>query len=248
MSTRFENKLILPRGAMGPTTLLELTPDDLASVERWHRREWDQFRNEVVAYKNRILEASRSAYLRAYDRAQHCEKCRQRRASIMLAVKAFKGPRRQRGILQLAAGGTMVGAASGDCSFTASTIPNLFEFNIEPTNSYTQARLHQDGDWYSNASTNGAWGGSDGTWDGDCAIADYDSRWNRISGTVPNANTSNTDGNWAAANTAGGSAVGYNSNFGVDSGSFNLELRDGTSLNVLFTDSFTMNAEVDARN
>jgi hypothetical protein len=230
---------------MGPTTLLRLSPEDRNSVERWHRREWEQFLAEVKAYKVRVLENARGGYMRAWEKAQKCEKCRRRRRAIMLAVQAFKGPRSQRGSILLSA---FQGAGgSGDCSFTASTIPNLSQFAIEPTDAYTQARLHTDGDWYYNDSTNGAWGASRGTWDGDCALNDYDSRWNKISGSNSNWQTVGSDGVWSAAGTTGAS-VGYTRNFGILSGSWNVELRDGTTLNVLFTDSFTMYAEVDARN
>lgn len=139
-------------------------------------------------------------------------------------------------------------AESFGCTATASTISNLIEFNVEPTNSYTHARLHNDGDWYSNAATSQTWGASEGTWQGSCAIADYDARWNQISGDTENGGlTVGTNGTWQAASTT--TAVAYEvTTIGQLSGSFNLELRDGTSLNTLFTDSFTMNCDVDARN
>lgn len=250
MSSRFENKLILPRGVMGPTTLLELPPDDLVSVERWHRREWDQFREEIKAYKQRVQDRARDFVLWNRD---HCLACKGARAwrkyrPIVMAAAygGFRGPRYQRGILNVV-GTTAIGAvAGGDCTFTASTVPNLSEFNIEPTDSYTHARLHTDGDWYWNEATNLAWGSSKGTWQGGCAIADYDSRWNHNSGTTPNSNITGTDGVWHVATTS--AAVGYSRNFGIASGTFDLQLRDGTSLNVLFTDSFSMYVEVDARN
>jgi len=237
----------MPRGPLGPTTALG--PHEKRII-RWYPKEWAEFLNEVTAYKLRVHERYRTLLMRLAESRRRCPRCRrtyQAAQDLANFMRPFVGPRKQRGSIGTFSLGTFE-EGSTDCSFTASTIPNLFEFNIEPTDSYTQARLHQDGDWYWNESTNGAWGASRGTWDGDCAIADYDSRWNQISGTVPNANVSNTDGNWAAANTAGGSAVGYSRNFGIANGSFNLELRDGTSLNVLFTDAFTMWAEVDARN
>lgn len=169
------------------------------------------------------------------------------RRNIALATMGFKGKaglrKYQRGSIGMMAGaGTM--AAGGDCTYTASTVPALSDFTIEPANAFTRARLHSDGDWYW-AETN-SWGTSDGTWQGGCAVADYDTRWTQVSGTTPNSVVSGTDGTWSAATTS--KAVGYDTNFGIKSGSFTLECRDGTSLNTLFTDSFTMSAEVDSKN
>jgi hypothetical protein len=242
MSTRFEKRIIMPRGAMGPTTLLGLPREDLASVERWHRREWDEFREELKAYKLRVLEAGRTAYLRA----RYCPKCRARRQRVYDAMMRF--PKHVLMAPIPAMGRARLAAAAADCSYTASTVPNLNEFNVEPTNSYTQARLHSDGDWYHSANTSQSFGASQGTWDGDCAIADYDSRWVQNTGDIENSTvTTSTDGTWHAATTS--AAVGYQvTTLGLLSGTFDLELRDGTSLNVLFTDAFSMNCEVDARN
>jgi hypothetical protein len=241
MSTRFEKRVIMPRGAMGPTTLLRLPDEDLSSVERWHRKEWEGFLEEIVAYKLRILEAGRAAYLRARE----CPKCIERRKRIYDAMMRF--PKHVL-MAPIPAMGRHRATVGGDCTYTASTIGNLIEFNVEPTNSYTHARLHNDGDWYSNAATSQTWGASEGTWQGSCAIADYDARWNQISGDTENGGlTVGTDGTWQAASTT--TAVAYEvTTIGQLSGSFNLELRDGTSLNTLFTDSFTMNCDVDARN
>jgi hypothetical protein len=175
-----------------------------------------------------------------------------RRRDIVLAQMGFRGKeglrRYQRGSVgcHVQAAAAQQGAG-GDCTFTASTIPNLFEFNIEPTNSFTGGRLHSDGDWYGNATTIQSFGGSDGTWQGGCAVADYDTQWNRISGTIPNSLVSGTDGVFSAATLS--KAVGYfETNIGVLSGSFTLVCRDGASLNTLFTDAFTMNCEVETRN
>jgi hypothetical protein len=243
MSTRFEKKIIMPKGKMGRTTLMDLSKEDRQSVERWHRKEWHQFIEEAVAYKHRVLGAARDAYLWNREKCIACKKVR----SIANTMRKFKSRYHQRGSVTLGAAGISTfsqHSAGGDCSFTASTVPNLSDFVIEPANAYTRARLHSDGDWYwSEANT---WSTSKGTWDGDCAIADYDTRWNRVSGTVPNDVVSGTDGVWSAATTS--KAVGYNSNFGIDSGSFSLECRDGTTLTLLFTDSFTMSAEVDSKN
>ena len=149
----------------------------------------------------------------------------------------------QRGNFAMFPAGTQA-ILDSDCTFTASTIPNITDFSIEPTNSFAQARLHSDGDWYSNAGNTDTFGSSEGTWQGGCAVADYDTRWNRSSGTVPTNAVSGSDGVWSAATTS--KAVGYGiTATGVESGSFNVECRDGASLNVLFTDAFTMGAEVD---
>ena len=230
---------------MGPTTLLDLSRDDRASVIRWHRREWEQFVAEVQAYKNRVLVESTDAYRRLYDSARKCEKCKKRRRAIMRAVQAFKGPRSQRGSIILSAFRGAVG--SGDCSYTASTIPNLNDFTFSPNDAWTHARLHSDGDWYSNEGSSG-WGASDGTWDGDCAIADYDTRWNNNSGDTSNNNTSGIDGTWSAATTS--KAVGYFATNPADLfvGTFDLECRDGTTLTLLFTDAFSMSCEQEPKN
>lgn len=146
----------------------------------------------------------------------------------------------------MGAASTMVDAGVSGCTATNSTIPSLFDFCINPCVARTRARLHTDGDWYSTEGTT-SWGTSDGTWQGSCAIGDYDSRWNRTSGQVPNEGVSGTDGVWSDAAVTG-AAVGYASNFGVDNGLFDVEIRDATTLSVLFTDSFNMNAEADAKN
>lgn len=219
----------MPRGPLGPTTLLHLPPQEIQSVERWHRKEWEQFRQELVAFKERV-------HTKALDfirfNRDHC-----------IACKGFKGWRKQRGSILLSAFGISPG--SGDCTFTASTIPNLTDFTFEPDDAWTRARLHSDGDWYSHQGSN-SWSTSDGTWQGICTVAEYDTRWTRVSGSTPNSVTSGTDGVWSAATTS--KAVGYQVTFGIRSGSFTLECRDGTSLNVLFTDSFTMFGEVDSKN
>ncbi len=169
------------------------------------------------------------------------EECRTQRKMLQVALRKF-----QRGNFHMFPAGIMA-LLAGDCTFTSSSIPNLFEFNIEPTNSFTGGRLFSDGDWYSNATTSANFGSSDGTWQGSCAVADYDTQWNRLSGTVPNSLVSGTDGVFSAATLS--KAVGYlETNIGVLSGSFNLVCRDGMSLNTLFTDSFTMSCEVETRN
>lgn len=179
--------------------------------------------------------------IQAAQKMLACESCRKRRVMLMEGLRKF-----QKGNFAMFPAGTQALLASADCSFTTSSIPNLFEFNIEPTDSYTHGRLFSDGDWYWNEATNLSWGGSRGTWQGGCAIADYDTRWNHNSGTVPNSNLSGTDGVWHAATTS--AAVGYSRNFGVANGSFDVQCRDGTTLTLLFTDSFNMQCEVDPRN
>jgi hypothetical protein len=170
-----------------------------------------------------------------------CESCRKRRLVLMEGLRKY-----QRGNFSVWPAG-MFSVIEGDCSFTASTIPNLSEFNIEPTNSFTGARLHSDGDWYSNEATSVSFGTSDGTWQGGCAIADYDTRWTRVSGSIPSSSVSGVDGVWSAATTS--KAVGYFiSGADTEIGSFTLECRDGSSLNVLFVDAFTMDCTVDPRN
>ena len=208
---------------LGPTTLLQLPADDLASVQRWHSKEWAQFLAEVKTYKRYMHNIARD--LVNFHR-EHCVAC-----------KKVKSLYHQRGSIILAAFG--VPAAVDDCTFTASTIPPLIEVGVSPADAYTRARLHSDGDWYSNAAPTSSWGTSDGTWQGGCAIADYDTRWQYISGDIPNNVVSGTINIWSAATES--KAVGYVVT-GIDTlnGSFELECRDGTSLNVLFSDAFTM--------
>lgn len=240
--TRYENKIIMPTGPLsGPVGLMNLSRDERANEFRWHSREWHQFLRELRAYRKRMGNAAYDAVMIAAEKARRCPKCAARRRALM---RAFNGPRKQRGSILLSA---FKGRASaGDCTYTASTIPNLSEFNIEPTDSWTRARLHSDGDWYGQASTNGAWGTSDGTWQGGCAVADYDTRWNQISGSTLTG-SSGTDGTWSAATNT--KEIWYTiTNIGTLNGSFDLECRDGTSLNLLFTDAFSMFASVDARN
>jgi hypothetical protein len=241
--TRYENKIIMPTGPLtGRVGLTNLSRDEVANEFRWHGREWHSFLDEVRAYRKKMGWALYDKAMRLYDRAQKCPKCAARRRALM---RPFRGPHKQRGSILLSA--FQGSAAAGDCSFTASTIPNLSRFAIEPTNADTRARLHSDGDWYSNASFSvGSWGTSDGTWDGDCAIADYDTRWNQASGSTLTG-SSGSDGVWSAATNT--KEVWYSiTGIGFLQGVFDLECRDGTSLNVLFTDGFSMTCEVDARN
>jgi hypothetical protein len=175
------------------------------------------------------------------QRKLSCEGCRKRRKTLMGALRKF-----QRGNFNMFPVG-MFALLDSDCDFTASAVTNLSEFNIEPTDSFTGARLHSDGDWYANEATSATFGSSDGTWQGSCAIGEYDTRWIRNAGTVPNSLVSGTDGVWSAATTS--KAVGYLiTNIGVFTGNFNLECRDGASQNLLFSDVFTMTCNVDARN
>jgi len=230
MNTRFDNKLILPRGVLGPTTLLQLPPDDRQSVERWHRKEWAQFVAEIKAHKQRVADKYRDAVL------WHREHC--------IACKAMKSLKRQRGSILLSAFG-IIKEAQQDCSFTASTISNLSDFAIFGS-AYTHARLHSDGDWYANSGTT-SWGSSLGTWQGGCAVADYDTRWNTVSGDAPNDDVSGSNGVWHAGSTS--AALGYRAiaiNGDLFFGNFSLECRDGTTLTLLFTDTFSMDCEAES--
>ena len=170
------------------------------------------------------------------------------RALITMGFKGKAGLRKyQRGIVGMMAGaGTLV--AGGDCTFTTSAVPTFSEFNIEPTNSHTHARLHSDGDWYWNGVIGTGWGSSRGTWQGGCAVADYDTRWNAVSGSTENSPlTIGTDGVYTAATTS--AAVGYEVlGVAILTGTFNLECRDGSSQNLLFTDAWIMTCEVDTSN
>lgn len=172
------------------------------------------------------------------EKLRSCEGCRKRRKYLMHKLRKF-----QRGNFNVFPAGIFT-VIPTDCSFTASTISSLNDFCLGGgCNVYTAARLHSDGDWYSNQGSPG-FGTSDGTWQGDCAVAEYDTRWNLLSGDAPDYLVSGSDGVWAAATTS--KAVGYNGTpFYNSSGNFNLECRDGTSLNVLFTDAFSMSADAE---
>lgn len=234
MSTRFEKKIIMPKGAMGITTLMNLSDEDIKSVERWHIKEWNEFRTEIVAYKHKILNAARDTYLWNREKCVACKK-----------IREFKSKRRQRGSIMLGGAVTSVagpGSDPGDCTYTTSTIPNLSDFDFDPGDAYTRARLHSDGNWYENEGA-ASWGTSDGTWQGGCAVADYDTQWNLVSGDTSNNVTSGSDGVWSAATTS--KAVGYAVSFGSRFGNFSLVCRDGTTLTTLFTDTFSMSADVE---
>jgi hypothetical protein len=230
MSTNFERKIFMPAGVQGA---IILPCEHRQRVARWYSDEWNQFVEELQAYKRKLAVA-------AYDAIQwnkeHCIVCRQ-----------FNGPRWQRGSIQMSANAAAAAVTVMDCTFTASTIPNLSCFRISPTDARTLARLHTDGDWYSTTCSTG-FGASDGTWQGGCAVSGYDSRWNQISGDAPAYQVSGTDGAWSDASVTG-AAIGYEvTGIGLLTGSFSVEIRDGASLNVLFTDAFTMSADVDPKN
>jgi hypothetical protein len=170
-----------------------------------------------------------------------CEGCRKRRLMLMEGLRKY-----QRGNFSAFPAGTM-SQLDSNCSFTASTIPNLNEFSVEPTDAFTGARLHSDGDWYSNAQNTPSFGASDGTWQGSCPLSGYETRWTRVSGDIPNSLVSGSDGVWSASTIS--KAVGYSiTGSDIMSGSFTMECRDAASLNVLFVDSFLMDCEVDPRN
>lgn len=243
MSTHFEKQMFMPRGVMGPTTCMGMGHEQ--RIIRWYSKEWAEFMAEVSAYKHRVLEEFRTLQLRAAEARRKCPHCQSTYMAMMRLRRFQRGSVGQ--TVQASAAQQGVG---GDCSFTASTIPNLFDFTISPTIARTRARLHTDGDWYSTDSSTG-FGTPDGTWDGDCAINEYDSRWNNTdAGDAPNAAVQNTDGTWRDA-SVGGSAIGYDNNSaggGALVATFDMQIRDGSSLNVLFTDAFTMNADQDAKN
>ena len=243
MSTRFEKKIIMPAGKMGRTTLMGLPREDINSVERWHKKEWRQFVSEVEAYKHRILDAARDTYLWHREKCVACKKVR----SMRHTMRKFKSRYHQRGSIMIGANASnaRVEGVNLDCTYTASTIPSLTDFCINPCTSRVLAKLDNDGDWYwSEGST--SFGTSKGTWVGDCAVADYDGQWNLVSGTTANYQVSGTDGVWQAMSTD--LSIGQSVSFGVRNGSFNFKLRDGTTLTELFTDSFIMTAEADAKN
>ncbi len=222
MSVTFEKQMFMPHGPLGPTTCMGMGIEK--RIIRWYSKEWAEFLTEITAYKHRILEKQRTCV--------HCMKTR-------TALRKY-----QRGVL-MAIARRRIAAGGGDCSFTQSTIPNLQDEVIEPTNARTRGRLHTDGDWYSTTGSTG-FGGSDGTWQGDCPVADYDSRWLKVSGTSPNAAVSGVDGVWSDASVTG-AAIGFDqTSFGSKFGSFTAEIRDAASLNVLFGDGFTMSVNVDS--
>ena len=91
---------------------MDLSDDDLKSVERWHKREWDQFREEVVAYKTKVLEAARSAY--NWNR-EHCIACSK--------MRKFKSKFRQPGSIIIGAGNVKHASSDpGTCTFRVGTL------------------------------------------------------------------------------------------------------------------------------
>ena len=171
------------------------------------------------------------------------------RALTLMGYKGKAGLRKyQRGNFAMFPAGSTAIAAAGDCSFTASAIPNLSDFVIEPDDSRCRAKLDNNGDWYWSEGTT-SWGASRGTWIGDCANTEYDGQWNDVGpGDPPNEVLSpGSSGVWQAMSTD--CSVGLVENgFGVATALVNIKLRDGTSLNELFTDSFELDVEVEARN
>lgn len=173
-----------------------------------------------------------------------CEKCRKRRLHLMHIMRSFKLRKFQRGNFNIWPAGTQ--AVNANCSYTASTIPNLSDFSLGGV-AYTLARLHSDGDWYWTEGSAG-FGASRGTWQGGCAIADYDTKWVNNTGgpsSTPDYQVSGTDNVWSAATTS--KAVGYAAGPGFEfkSGTFTMHCRDGTTLVTLFTDSFQMSADAE---
>jgi hypothetical protein len=246
MSSNFEKRIFMPRGPLGPTTAMGDGKEK--RIIRWYRREWEEFLAEVRAYKHEVGIAYHDLRLYLFEERQRCARCRKTHDALnRIADLTVRHPalrRYQRGMLS-GFGVRRSAWAAGDCSFTASAIPTFTDFCVNPCAARTAARLHSDGDWYYQAGT--GFGPSDGTWQGDCAVADYDTRHVKNSGDNSNYLTSGVNATWSAASTS--KAVGYDQNgFGILSGNFDLECRDGTSLTVLFTDNFTMNAEVDAKN
>lgn len=226
----------MPNGPMGQTSIIKMPREDIDSVARWHRPEWEQFITEIKAYKERILEGYRTLQLRWADERRKCPHC-QKTYMAMMKLKKY-----QLGMLSGFSVKRRLQAGGADCTFTASTVPNLSSVQAEPDPAYCQARLYHDGDWYWSENSTGAWGSSRGTWQGDCATTGYDGRWNRVSGPAPNNNVGGIDGGWSIMTAWLG--CGYlEEDESQKSGSFNLELRDGSSENLLFTDSFTMYAE-----
>lgn len=181
--------------------------------------------------------------LAALERMIGCEKCRKRRLYLKQLMKNIKLRKFQRGNFHMFPAGTTA-ILDANCSYTASTIPNLSDFNLGAGTAYTLARLHSDGDWYWTEGSAG-FGASRGTWQGGCAVADYDTKWTNNTGgapSIPNYSVSGTDDTWAAATTS--KAVGYSaSGFASKFGNFTMSCRDGTTLATLFTDSFDMTCD-----
>ena len=233
MSTRFKKQIIMPQGSTGITTLMDLSDEDRKSVERWHRNEWHEFVAEVKAYKIRAL--TKWYDIVSWNR-ENCVACRK--------IREIRSPKYQRGSIMMgAAGASTRNPISSECTYTASTIPDLSDFKFSPGDAYTRARLHSDGDWYSHEGSN-SWSTSDGTWQGSCAVADYETRWVKTSGDAPNNEVSGVDGVWSVATTS--KAVGYaelviGNFFGV----FSLECRGAATATLYFTDTFSMSCDVE---
>jgi hypothetical protein len=241
MSANFEKKIFMPRGVLGPTTAMG---EHEKRIIRWYRKEWTEFLTEITAYKDEVQVAFHDAMRYLAEERAKCPRCRrtydalQRLADLTVRYPALK--KYQRGMLSGMGVRRFVQTESGDCTYTASTVPNLADDCIQSCVARTRAMLHSDGFWYwSEGST--SFGAARGAWQGSCAIADYDGQWNTVSGDGPNGGVSGSNGVWQAMSTS--VALGYDTTLVPRSGSFNLKLRDGTTLTELFTDSFTMSVE-----
>lgn len=125
MSTRFENILTLPRPGMA--SLLLLSPEDLASVVRWHLKEWNAFLSEWRDHHKKLN-------THQYDR-------------IKYASERFRYglPRKQRGTIQMAAFGVVAQGETVSLSGTSGS-PNLSQDKENtPTNALAGWRFNTDG-------------------------------------------------------------------------------------------------------
>jgi hypothetical protein len=242
MSTNFEKKIFMPGGPLGPTTALGGGKEQ--RIIRWYRKEWEQFLVEIEQFKKAAYVARYDLRMRIIEERAKCPRCRrtydamQRLADATIRHPALK--KYQRGSLSGMSIKRAVWTDALNCTYTASTVPNLSDTCVQSCVARVRARLHSDGDWYWAEGTT-SWGTSKGTWQGDCAIADYDGQWNTVSGDAPTEGVSGSNGVWQAMSTE--VSLGHASTLVVRSGSYNLKLRDGTTLVELFTDTFTMYAE-----
>ncbi len=135
-------------------------------------------------------------------------------------------------------------AATEACAAGVSTIPDLFEFNFNPTNSYVGARWNTDGtiESYSDTSVDswGAIGG--GPWIGNCPANRYEYRWTKTGDFVDNFTTA--ENVWTDASSVELSVETQVLINGNQDSTVTFELRRASDQIVILTDTFQLRAQV----
>ncbi len=132
------------------------------------------------------------------------------------------------------------------CTAGSSAIPNLDSFEDSPTDAWVGAAWRTDGDvfYYENSTASNFPGVSNGgTWQGDCAVSEYDGRWRLTSGDAPDIATP-ADGVWVQMSVGKVEiemhATGSNE---TNIGTMIFELRRRSDQVIILTDVFIMDVE-----